>query len=394
MIDPVRHLVRIPKSGGPPKRRKEAWEEDGGDGPSEEQPLAVSKDLPTTMYARPRDLDKIKCEVEGLLRQSLTRFLQLAFTNAGRSHDKIAYGVCGVYLAAALAASVSLIVGKKPRALRLIVLPLLLGAWCVLFADLNGVCTAIYAFGDARQLYPYELYVIRCRERQVEACFRPVDYKGMGDRMMVGKSESVEPIIRPHTLYRPRRDGSHGIFDRMRWFVPRRNIEEERDIEQGGVQGGEEDGSYEGSTRVGSVSYGGGASTSGPSFPSLAYIPTSPHSTLQRSQIPQPPAQEPTSTPTPTSDPPEPQPKQPGGFSITSLNPKAPPIPPDWGEPERRLVRDLGDPKALGFYGPMVSIPNGLVRLVHRQIFVRSMWMSLGVSVVLIAVLLVIPVPS
>ncbi|KAG8790775.1 hypothetical protein FRC12_011057 [Ceratobasidium sp. 428] len=402
MIDPVRHLVRTPKSSGPPKRRKEAWEEDDGDngvdGPSEEQPLAVSKDLSTTMYARPRDLEKIKCEVEGLLRQSLTRFLQLAFTNAGRSHDKIAYGVWGVYTAAALAASVSLIVGRKPRALRLIVFPFLLGAWCVLFAVLNGVCTAIYAFGDARQLYPYELYVIRCRARQGEPYARPVDYKGMGDRMLIGKSESVEPIIQPHTLYRPRRDGSHAIFDKMRWFVPWRNFEEERDVEQGGgAQGGEEDGSYEGSTRVGSVSYGGGASTrSGPSFPSLAYIPTSPHSTLQRSQIPQQPAQQPTFTSAP--NPSEPQRKQPGAFSITSLNPKTPPIPPNWGEPERRLVRamdlDLGDPRALSVYGPMVNIPSGLVRRVHREIFVRSMWMSLGVSVVIVGVLLVIPVPS
>ncbi|KAG8724523.1 hypothetical protein FRC09_017624 [Ceratobasidium sp. 395] len=390
MIDPVRHLVRPPKSG-PPKRRKEAWEADSDDEPSEEQPLAVSKDLFTTMYARPRDLDKIKCEVEGLLRQSLTRFLQLAFTNAGRSHDKIAYGVWGVYTAAALAAGVSLIVGKKPRALRLIVLPLLLSAWAVLFANLNGLCTAIYAFGDARQLYPYELYVIRCRARQGEPYARPVDYKQIGDRMLIGKSESVEPIIQPHTLYRPRQDGSHGIFDRMRWFVPRRNIDEERDVERGG----EEDGSFEGSTRVGSVSYGGGASASGPSFPSLAYIPTSPHSTLQRSQIPH---QQPTPTSTSAPDRPEPQPKQPGAFSITSLNPKTPPIPPDWGEPERRLVRamdlDLGDPRALGVYGPMVNIPSGLVRRVHREIFVRSMWMALGVSVVIVGVLLVIPVPS
>ncbi|KAG9082173.1 hypothetical protein FS749_007061, partial [Ceratobasidium sp. UAMH 11750] len=112
MIDPVRHLVRPPKpQHTSTKRRKEAWEDnsDEGDEIQQTDALTISQDTFATMYARPRDLDKIKCEIEGLLRQSLTRFLQLAFTNAGRSHDKIAYSVWAVYLGAAIAASVSII---------------------------------------------------------------------------------------------------------------------------------------------------------------------------------------------------------------------------------------------------------------------------------------------
>ncbi|KAG9124746.1 hypothetical protein FRC07_010397 [Ceratobasidium sp. 392] len=391
MIDPVRHLVRPPKQCAPAKRRKEAWEEDDDENGVEAQEtdaLVASKDLFATQYACPRDLDKIKCEVEGLLRQSLTRFLQLAFTNAGRSHDKIAYSVWGVYVAAALAASVSLIVGRKPRALRLVVLPLLFIAWSVLFASFNGICTAIYAFGDARQLYPYELYVIRCRARMGNPYARPVDYKKLGDKMLIAKTESVEPIIQPHAVYRPRRP--RGMLDKMRWFVPGavKEEERERDVEQGQQRNGDEGSGENGSIEMPSVSYNGTIT----SFPAPAYIPTSPHSTLQRCthiQRPDPQSQPSTSGP---STP------QPGNFSITSLSPKAPPIPPNWGEAERRIVRamdlDLGDPRALGFYGPMVNIPSGFVRRVHREIFVRSMWMASGVTVVIVGVLLVIPVPS
>ncbi|KAG8746930.1 hypothetical protein FRC10_003101 [Ceratobasidium sp. 414] len=387
MIDPVRHLVR-PPDHGPARRRKEAWEDDSNDDePQAEEALAVSGDMFATMYARPRDLDKIKCEVEGLLRQSLTRFLQLAFTNSGRSHDKIAYSVWGVYLAAAIAASVSMIVGRKPRALRLIVIPMLLVSWSVLFASLNGICTAIYAFGDARQLYPYELYVIRCRANMGEPYARPVDYKRLGDNMLIARNESVEPIIQPHTVYRPKALGAGGILDKLRRFVPRMARRRDGDVEQGGA--------YEMRTRVGRSERGSsweGAPNTNPTnlaFPAPAYIPTSPHLAIQQCPF----AQQPYSLapPTPTSAPL-------GGFSITALRPKAPPMPPNWGEEEQRLVRamdlDLGDPRALGVYGPMVNIPSGLVRRVHRDIFVRSMWMALGVTVPIVIVLLLIPVRS
>jgi hypothetical protein len=138
MIDPVRHLVR-PNIGKPYKRRKEAWEDGSDDDEPNGDEWAVSKNLFPTMYPSPRDMDKIKCEAEGMLRQSLTRFLQLAFTNSGRAHDKVAYAVWAVYLFAAIAASIALVLERRPRALRLIVAPMLLVAWSVLFASLNGV---------------------------------------------------------------------------------------------------------------------------------------------------------------------------------------------------------------------------------------------------------------
>ncbi|KAG9086182.1 hypothetical protein FRC06_003236 [Ceratobasidium sp. 370] len=388
MIDPVRHLVRPPRTG-PARRRREAWEDDGDDEPQNEA-LAVSKDVFATMYPRPRDLDRIKCEVEGLLRQSLTRFLQLAFTNAGRSHDKIAYSVWGVYLVAAIAASVSIIVGGKPRALRLVVVPLLLIGWSVLFASLNGICTAIYAFGDARQLYPYELYVIRCCAAMAQPC--ALDYKKLGDGMMVARNESVEPIIQPHARYTPKAPKNGGILNKIRRVVARMTRNRDRDVEQretyemrtcgGRLERGEVSSSC-GSVLAPSVPYNNNLIS--PTFPAPAYIPTSPHPAIQQSPFAQRPR--PLAPLTPTSAPL-------GGFSITSLSPKAPPMPPNWGEQEQRLVRDLGDPRALGVYGPMVNIPSGLVRRVHRDIFVRSMLMAVGVTVPITAVLLVIPVRS
>lgn len=133
-VDPIRHLVK-PGPGRVRKRRKEAWE-DGSE--SDEQDKGLHSEN-ATEYPRPGDLEKIKNEVEGMLKQSLTRFLQLAFTNSGRAHDKLGYCVSGVYILAATAASVALIMNRHPRALRIVVAPMLLIAWSVWFSVLNGV---------------------------------------------------------------------------------------------------------------------------------------------------------------------------------------------------------------------------------------------------------------
>ncbi|QRV99863.1 hypothetical protein RhiJN_27882 [Ceratobasidium sp. AG-Ba] len=383
MIDPIRHLVR-PAPKGPPRRRREVWEE-ASDTSSEEgeDPLAVSKDLFATMYARPRDMEKIKCEVEGLLRQSLTRFLQLAFTNAGRSHDNIAYGVWAFYMVATIATSVSLIVGRKSRPLRLVVIPMQLIAWWVLFASLNGICTAIYAFGDARQLHPYELYVIRCRARMGLSYAPEVDYKKIG--ATIGKLDSVEPIIQPHTVYKPRHPDDFRLVERVRTLFGSKR--EEADAEQGRGNGSEqgESASFE-SAPASALQY----NNSPPAFPAPAYIPTSPHSALQQCTQIQAQSQPDLHTRSPNDTP--------GKFSITALNPKTPPLPSHWDEEDKLLVRamdlDLGDPRALGVYGPMVNIPSEFVRRVQRDIFMRSLWLTIAVTVPIMAVLLVIPVPS
>lgn len=55
------------------------------------------------------------------------------------------------------------------------------------------------------------------------------------------------------------------------------------------------------------------------------------------------------------------------------------------------LDLDLSDPRALGLYGPMVTVPNPIVRHVFRQIFVRSMGVSILVTVPIMALLLLIP---
>ncbi|QRW14374.1 hypothetical protein RhiLY_13373 [Ceratobasidium sp. AG-Ba] len=357
MIDPIRHLVR-PAPKGPPRRRREAWEE-VSDASSEEgeNPLAISKDLFATMYARPRDMEKIKCEVEGLLRQSLTRFLQLAFTNAGRSHDNIAYDSCGSFL--------------------------------------NGICTAIYAFGDARQLYPYELYVIRCRARMGLSYAPKVDYKKIG--ATIGKLDSAEPIIQPHMVYKPRHPDDLRLVERVRTLFGAKK--EEADAEQGRGRG---DGSEQGRGKGDGSEQGESASfesapastlqyrNAPPAFPAPAYIPTSPHSALQQCAQVQTQSQTPAHTQEANN--------APGKFSIAALNPKTPPLPSHWDEEDKLLVRamdlDLGDPRALGVYGPMVNIPSELVRRVQRDIFMRSLWLTIAMTVPIMAILLVIPVPS
>ncbi|KAG9075631.1 hypothetical protein FS749_012683, partial [Ceratobasidium sp. UAMH 11750] len=263
----------------------------------------------------------------------------------------------------------------------LVVLPFLLVAWSVLFASLNGICTAIYAFGDARQLYPYELYVIRCRAAMGESYAQPVDYKKLGDSMMLARNESIEPIIQPHALFRPKFP-NRGIADKMRRFLSGAARRRDRDVEQGGT--------YEMRSGAGRSERGSNESArvpvpvpANPTFPTPAYIPTSPHPPIQQCPLA---AQQPEQS----------QPLAPplGGFSITSLRPKAPPIPPNWGPEQRATDLDIGDPRALGVYSPMVNIPSGFVRRVHRDIFMRSMWMAVGVTVPIVIVLLVIPVRS
>lgn len=100
-----------------------------------------------------------------------------------------------------------------------------------------------------------------------------------------------------------------------------------------------------------------------------------------------------------------------GGFDISALSPQpnrsrralaVPPTPPD-SESEfedideqmfaREMGLELSDPRALGLYGPMVNVPSAIVRRVHWEIFSRSFWMAIGVTVPIMVVLFVIPVP-
>jgi hypothetical protein len=143
-----------------------------------------------------------------------------------------------------------------------------------------------------------------------------------------------------------------------------------------------------------------GMSASTPTFPTAAYIPSSPPSAYRLCEQMH---KHPWALPSAAY----------GGFNIYALSPQPRRRQPqlsthssprsqnsesdsdvdliDEDEFARSLNLDLSDPRALGLYGPMVTVPNPVVRRVFREIFLRAMWMSLGVTVPIMVILLVIP---
>ncbi|KAF8609871.1 hypothetical protein BDV93DRAFT_600970 [Ceratobasidium sp. AG-I] len=415
-IDPIRHFLK-PASGKACKRRKEAWEE--GSGSDEEGDAGFySAEQNSTQYPRPRDLERIKNEVEGMLKQSLTRFLQLAFTNSGRAHDKLGYTISSIYILAATAASVAIILNRRPRALRLVVAPMLLIAWSVLFSVLNGICPAIFMFGDARQLRPYEIFVLRCRMNCRERN-TATDYRRMGGAI---GTNSADPIIPARINYR--RGRAQGktrtalAMEKVRRIlpVPASKKRPLKDLEGGLSSSRPQPGDF-GFRVEPELEYGTSKKGSGETFditsdsyyaddtptptltsPAPAYIPNASPSQLRKCKSFH------RHPPTPTSS-------AFGGFDLSALSPQpnrarraaSLPTPPE-SESEfeymddvmfaREMDLELRDPRALSLYGPMVNVPSAIVRRAHWEIFSRSMWMAVGVTAPMMVILLVIPVPS
>ncbi|KAF8604626.1 hypothetical protein BDV93DRAFT_555483 [Ceratobasidium sp. AG-I] len=118
----------------------------------------VGSDSPHPSYPSPSAFTTIRNEVEDMLRESLVRFVCGSCGNSGRARGLfgIALGVITIVIGLA-PVLVSVLQGKGGRAVRVAAIPLFwLGAW-VTIMSLHGVCILIFLFGDARQLYPYEL---------------------------------------------------------------------------------------------------------------------------------------------------------------------------------------------------------------------------------------------
>ncbi|KAH7341117.1 hypothetical protein B0J17DRAFT_654280 [Rhizoctonia solani] len=408
MIDPIREWVKPPKKrtpGSKKSKRVEAWEECPEPEPERDSEIQEV----SFVHPHPDSFQRVLTEIEGTLRQSLTRFFQLSFTNSGRSHDKLGYSVWFIYIMASVAASASLIINHRHRALRLVVTPMLLLAWTVGLSTYNGICPAIFAFGDARQVYPYEIFVLKCRlfvQNPYENA--RIDWKHMG-----GSSKNVtsaDPIIRPKRSYRPRRPSRFSAVRRVLGARGRRKLPPPQpDIESGRQTRGGFGFRVEGEPDH-EPSFGNLHETLEPetpiTCPPAAYIPGK-DSTISVHRLAEQMHRHPW-TPTAAAY---------GGFDIHALRPQ--PISrrrhlhiphhasnhsnmspqsceteveiPDQDELARVFGLDLGDPRALGLYGHMVTIPSPIVRHVHREIFVRAWWMAVVVTIPILVILLVIP---
>ncbi|KAK0464593.1 uncharacterized protein EV420DRAFT_1638145 [Desarmillaria tabescens] len=106
----------------------------------------------------PAVFNQVAVEVQKMLKESLERFVTAQFNNVG--NRRVLCGlIAGVFccLVGAVFPMVYNIVKGHSRWLRLTALP---GLWlgiALLLTSLNGVCLAIYVFGDLRQLKRFEL---------------------------------------------------------------------------------------------------------------------------------------------------------------------------------------------------------------------------------------------
>ncbi|EUC59510.1 transmembrane protein, putative [Rhizoctonia solani AG-3 Rhs1AP] len=383
MIDPIRQWVKPPKKRNSKKpRRVEVWEEE--EESPEPEPEHEIQELPPLVHPHPDLFQRVLTEIEGSLRQSLTRFFQLSFTNSGRSHDKLGYGIWLIYTIASVATSIALILNHKHRALRLVVAPMLLIGWSVGISTYNG--------------NPYET--------------ARIDWKYVGgDNKDV---TSADPIIRPKRSYRPRRPTRFPAVRRVLGTrAHKQHSKPQPDLERGKQTTGfgfrvqhepDHDPSF------GNLHETLELETPMPKCPTPAYIPGQHNSTLTVHRLGEQMHKHPW-TPTAAAF---------GGFDIYMLRlqpcsrRRRPHMPhhhhhasnhsnaspesceteveiPDQDEFAQGLGLDLRDPRALGFYGHMVTIPNPLVRHVHREIFVRAFWMAVMVTVPIMVTLLVIP---
>ncbi|KAK0449183.1 hypothetical protein EV421DRAFT_1395875 [Armillaria borealis] len=106
----------------------------------------------------PAIFNQVAVEVQKMLKESLERFVAAQYNNVGNS--RVLCGlIAGIFccLVGAVFPMVYNIVKGHSRWLRLTALPGLWLGLALLLTSLNGVCLAIYVFGDLRQLKRFEL---------------------------------------------------------------------------------------------------------------------------------------------------------------------------------------------------------------------------------------------
>lgn len=118
------------------------------------------------VHPNPSAFAGVRFEVENYLNESLTRFIVQNGGNAGRDRGilaivigliKIGIGLLPIILTSLAAKDGSRHHSWNQRLNRLASIPPLWLGFATLIAGLHGVCVVIFLFGDARQLYPYEL---------------------------------------------------------------------------------------------------------------------------------------------------------------------------------------------------------------------------------------------
>ena len=108
-------------------------------------------------HPTPTMLGDIQRHVEEMLRESLTHFITHSCRNSGRRRGMFAIVVGFAAMLVGLAPVLMSIYHHEARAVRVASLfPFWFGATTAI-AGFHGVCVVIFLFGDARQLYPYEL---------------------------------------------------------------------------------------------------------------------------------------------------------------------------------------------------------------------------------------------
>ncbi|KAG8904398.1 hypothetical protein FRB99_001820 [Tulasnella sp. 403] len=105
----------------------------------------------------PSSLIPIQKYVEDMLRESLMKFVVGACTNSGRLRGFFAIIVGTLAILAGLIPVFLSIFRGDSRFVRLAALPAFWFGALTAIAGFHGVCVVIFLFGDARQLYPYEL---------------------------------------------------------------------------------------------------------------------------------------------------------------------------------------------------------------------------------------------
>jgi len=115
------------------------------------------RDTKSIAHPSPVMLSEVQKHVEGMLRESLMKFVVGSCRNAGRRRGLFAIIVGFASILVGLAPVLMSVLRGESRAVRVAALfPFWFGAMTAI-AGLHGVCVVIFLFGDARQLYPYEL---------------------------------------------------------------------------------------------------------------------------------------------------------------------------------------------------------------------------------------------
>ncbi|KAG8999662.1 hypothetical protein FRB94_006004 [Tulasnella sp. JGI-2019a] len=105
----------------------------------------------------PLVLADVERQVEGMLRESLMKFIQGSCANSGRRRGLFAIAVGMLVIAIGLIPVLLSVYHHTSRGVRFAGLPAFWFGATTAIAGFHGVCVVIFLFGDARQLYPYEL---------------------------------------------------------------------------------------------------------------------------------------------------------------------------------------------------------------------------------------------